>query len=270
MTKEEIIKDIKFRQRCGEYGLNWEDFEIYFGSILLNTPTEGLYVVFDKNYNTTGIVNLNSQGTLIYTKSNYPFEGFTLKQIIDLSNIIDILETNHGHSLSTRINGIWYDRDSQENEEYFQLLSYIKFLGEEIQKYFLLSYHMQTIGFEVPDVFSYVRNLTSKVNNCIDNHLLKNERPMPSDILSYIGQNHRELNMDGILNDVIDLLIKDKGYQVKKDSPFKVEKINTKKKDLSIIASSLLEILELNYEDLKVKEEIDSILRRTRRKDNNN
>ena len=55
MTKNDLINDFNFRQKCGEYGLYWENAEIYGNVILINTPIEGLYVIFDKNYNTIGV-----------------------------------------------------------------------------------------------------------------------------------------------------------------------------------------------------------------------
>ena len=38
MTKEELIKDMKFRQKCGQYGLDWEEdiIGISQDAILLN------------------------------------------------------------------------------------------------------------------------------------------------------------------------------------------------------------------------------------------
>lgn len=283
MTKTQIMNDIKFRQRCGKYGLDWKEFDFFYFPdgeyvISLFEPFEEIYVLFDKNYNTIciekcdWIVDYEDLTNFVKTKYktyssladkfsferkfSYPFESYTLKQIIDLSNRVEIMETNHGHTLCTRVNGDWYDRNYGENEENFQLLSYIKFLGEEIKQYFLLNYHMQTMGFEVPDVYSYVRSLISKVNVCVDYHLEYNKRPWPSDILSSIGQNYRDLNMDGMLYDVADLLMREKGFKVKNGSLDKIEKIELqeKKKDLSIVAKGLLEILELSDEELKIKE----------------
>mgnify|MGYP003299311803 CR=1 FL=1 len=46
------------------------------------------------------------------------------------------MENNQGHSLITRVNGESYDRRNNKEEEYFQTLSYVKFLGEEIKQYF--------------------------------------------------------------------------------------------------------------------------------------
>lgn len=286
MTSKEIINDIKFRQRCGAYGLDWSKFEFFYFPnknyiISLTEPIGDIYVLFDKNYNTICIekcdwindyedlknfvkakydIHCNLPNIFPFGKKfGYPFEELTLKQIIDLSNRIEVMETNHGHSLSTKVNGDWYDRNSEENQEYFQLLSYVKFLGEQIKSYFIINYHMQAMGFEVPDVYEYVRTLISKLNECVDFYLEHNRRPYPSDILSGLGQNYREVKLDGILYDVADLLMQDKGYKIKSGKPDEIEKIENqdKKKDLSIIAKALLEILELSDEDLKIKEEND-------------
>lgn len=262
MLEERIKKDIKFRQRCSVYGLDWSQFEILHVDkenyiIALNNPNEDIYVLFDKNYNTICMekcdyINdredlenfINSRYVMYnnlpcvfnYRKNfGYPFQDFTLKQIIDLSNRIEIMETNDGQVLSTRVNGYWYDRDKYENKEYFQLLSYIKFLGEEIKEYFKLNYHMQTMGFDVPDIYEYVRTLINKINNSVDLNIKNNKINCPNDILKLIGKNPRELKMNEILYDINNLLIS--------------------KKDLSIIAKALLEVLNVSDEDLKINGE---------------
>lgn len=274
MTKNEIVNDIKFKQRCGAYGLDWSDCELYDDVILLNTPTKDLYVLFDKNYNTIGVFNWEGSKRLHLKEFSsrysefsyvmpsgygisYPFQNFTLKQIIDLSNRIEIMETRLCQPLLTIINGDSYDRNLQENEEYFQLASYIKFLGEEIKRYFLLSYQMQCLGYKFPDIYSYIKSIMKKVNECIDFYIERKEILFSPYILSSIGQNYRELNMSGILTDVTNLLLKNRGYQIKKGSLSVIEPIQSleERKDLSIIAKELLEILKLSDEELKMKEE---------------
>lgn len=274
MTKNDLINDFKFRQKCGEYGLYWGNAEIYGNVILINTPIEGLYVIFDKNYNTIGVekdeyrdekqfVNdfyerySKFTDVLPFGESfDYPFQNYTLKSFVDLANRVDILESNHGHSISTKINGEWYNRDSQENEEYFQLLSYVKFISEEIKMYFLLSYHMQAMGYEMPDVYSYVRALIKNINASINYQIENNQRPWPADILSSIGQNNRKLNFDGMLYDIADLLMRQKGVKVKSGSPDSLVEIDSSinKADLSILSDKLLKILDLSDEDLREKE----------------
>lgn len=274
MTKNDLINDFKFRQKCSEYGLYWGNAEIYGNVILINTPIEGLYVLFDKNYNTIGVekdeyrdekqfVNdfyerySKFTDVLPFGESfDYPFQNYTLKSFVDLANRVDILESNHGHSISTKINGEWYNRDSQENEEYFQLLSYVKFISEEIKMYFLLSYHMQAMGYEMPDVYSYVRALIKNINASINYQIENNQRPWPADILSSIGQNNRKLNFDGMLYDIADLLMRQKGVKVKSGSSDSLVEIDSSinKADLSILSDKLLKILDLSDEDLREKE----------------
>lgn len=274
MTKNDLINDFKFRQKCGEYGLYWENAEIYENVILINTPIEGLYVIFDRNYNTIGLEKNEYQDEKQFVNDfyeryskftdvlpfgesfDYPFQNYTLKSFVDLADRVDILESNHGNSISTKINGEWYNRDSQENEEYFQLLSYVKFISEEIKMYFLLSYHMQAMGYEMPDVYSYVRALIKNINASINYQIENNQRPWPADILSSIGQDNRKLNFDGILYDIADLLMRQKGVKVKSGTPDSLVEIDSSinKADLSILSDKLLEILNLSDEDLREKE----------------
>lgn len=269
MEKNEIMNDIAFKQQCRKYGIYWENCEVYDNVILLNTPIKDLYVIFDKNYNTIAIDKLESdmqQSKIDFAKRkyykycnftdifpfgeefDYPFEDFTLKNIIDLYDKIEIMETNHGHSLSIKINGKWYDRESKEHENYFRLLSYIKFLGEEIKRYFLFTYHLQILGCKVPNVYEYVRNLISQINNSIDFFIENNKRPWPSYILSNIGQNPKEIDFDELLYDVIDLLLNDKGFRIKWGSPDEIEELDKpdQKSNLSLLATQLLEILDLS------------------------
>ncbi len=271
MTKNELINDINFRHKCSEYGLYWENAEIYGNVILINTPIEGLYVIFDKNYNTIGIEtneycdeeHFANDFYERYSKFtdvlpfgenfDYPFENYTLKNFIDLANRVDIIESNHGHSIGTKVNGEWYDRNSHENEEYFQLLSYIKFISEEVKRYFLMNYHMQAMGFEVPDVYSYVRALIKNINASVDYQIENNQRPWPSNILRSIGQNNGKLNFDYLLYDIANLLMKQNGVIVKSGSPDTLEQIDSSinKKNLSVLSDKLLRILDLSDEGLK-------------------
>lgn len=286
MSREEIMNDVKFREACSKYGLDWENCEVCDDVILLPTPIKYLYVIMDKNYNVFDLDKCvyelegkeysekkyygycNFTDILPYKKTHfgYPFEKYTLKQIIDLSNRVEIVETNQGHSLRTKVNGDWYDRDVKENENCFKLLSYIKFLGEEIKQYFLLSYHMQVMEFEAADVYSffrkinvyaYVRQLIRKVNECVDKCISDCKRPLPADVLSFLGQNYMDENMNGILYDVISLLLTSKGYEIDSENPNKVNQITDLKSipDLSKLAKQLLQILDLSDEELKDKEE---------------
>lgn len=290
MTREEIMQDMKFREACSKYGIYWRNCEVYGELIVLNTPITDLYILMDKNYNTIDVeyidldvedledfVEEKFETYCNYTdilpfgnKFYYPFEEYTLKNIIDLANRIEVMETNHGHSLRTRINGVWYDRDSKENDEYFKVLSYVKFLGEEIKQYFLLSYHMQAMEFAVPDIYTYVRTITGKLLDYISNCTCILNRPIPSEFLKFIGQSSIETDMSGILSDALNLLLNEEGYEVDKENPNKVKIIDNNKDrpDHSKLAVDLLRILDVTDEELKQTEEENRTLRKEKNSEN--
>lgn len=257
MTRNEIMNDMAFRQQCGKYGLDWDNFEIYDFEdvILLNTPIKDLYVMFDKNYNTIDIVSgcSTKDKRAIVMKKIYdynhltslyypPFRYFTLKQIIDIANRIEIDETNHGNSLRTKINGELFNRQSEE-ADYYQLLSYIKFLGEEIKRYFSLSYQLKALGFDAPTIYAYLNNLIDRINNSIKVCIANNQRPRPSDVLKNIGQNHREY--DVLLYDIIDLLMRDQGYKVSSKNYNEIEAFAKSRSESYLIdlSSQILKIV---------------------------
>lgn len=286
MSKEEIMNDMKFIQVCDKYGVYWGNCDVYGELIVLNTPITDLFVIMDKNYNTIGVeyIDLDVEDLEEYLSNKYygycnftdvlpcgdnlgyPFEEFTLKNIIDLSNQVEVRETNQDHSLRIKVNGVWvnsdwYDKNTIDNEDYFKLLSYIKFLGEEIKQYFLLSYHMQAMEFEMPDVYAYVRTLNDKLLEYVFNCASLSRRPTPSDYLSYIGQNIEKVDIvgiSGLLSDAIDLLLTEEGYKIASENPNKVERINNRTiPDYPKLAKQLLRILDVTDEELKEKEEND-------------
>lgn len=233
MIREKLINDMNFRRACLKYGLDWKNFEICGDVIVLNTKNSNLYVLFDKNYNTIGVENkpesieleefIKSKYSVSKTNMfDYPFEDYSLMDIVELSNKIEIVQSNHGHTNNLRINGKLYN-DSYNNS--VQILYYIKFLGEEIEQYFLHSYHMQMIGFEVPDVYSYIRNIIDKINECINIYTQELRRPYPSAVLDYLGQAYEKERYFDVLYDVISLLLREKGLQVKRGQPSQLEKI---------------------------------------------
>lgn len=269
MEKKELINDISFRQQCIKYGLDWENCEIYDDVILLNAPIENLYVMLDKNYNIISIESKSSnECKRDFVKREYygynlssldysPFKNFSLKQIVDIASRIEISKNYHGHSLSTKINGELFSRESDEEADYYQLLSYIKFLGEEIKRFFSLSYQWKVLGFDAPNIYEYLRHLICRIDNCINACITNNKRPWPADVLSSIGRNNEESNLDGIFFDIIDLLMREKGYKAKSGNPDEIEIFDkpNSESSLSNLSTQILKILDLSDADLKKKEE---------------
>ena len=230
MANNEVKEDLKFIRRCSEYGLNSEDAEVFEDVITVKTPKEELYVLFDKDFNTIGIEENIFNDTRVFAEDfyeeycrfcdvlprgknfGYPFESFTLRDFIHIGNNTDIFRTNNGKSTTTtvKIDGKRKLIDRENNEEYVELLGYIKFISEEIQKYFLMSYHIQMMGYEFPDVYEYVRRLIEKINENINESIKNNETPLPYNILSSLGMDNSEIEPIYQLYDVIDVIMREK------------------------------------------------------------
>lgn len=269
LKKEEVINNCKFRMTCEQYGLDYENIEVYNNIIIVKAPRDRLYVLFDENFNTIKIVKCNNDNYHL-DKNELVKEAYYqychacmtiplgidlpylhLKEILELGNRIEIRKTNYNHLLSTKINGKWYD-DRKGKETYFQLLSYIKFLQEQLKRYFWFSYQMAIVGFETPEQEVYIDHLVKQINEYVDICIEKNERTNPVHLLNYLGEDPRKLNLNDILCDVIDFLVDDKGF-VFNEKNNKFEKINPniKKKSLYGVYQQLLKILELSVEDFE-------------------
>lgn len=271
MDKEIIINDINFRLACRNYGLDWDNFEIYDDVIIINSPKTFIYVLLDKNYNIIGVHKVKP-ATIHFSKReiargynelystlneddrfklHYPFESFSLKQIVDISNRVEIIETNHGHSSDIIVNGSLVD--GINDSVYIELLSYIKILGNEIKEYYLNCYHMYIMGFDYPDVFAYINAFMDNIDECINKSINNNERPFPIDILRYTGKTKFLDEYGSALYDVMDLLMRQRG--VKPKSGFEhyreIEIVSKSDEDLSNLSGKLIKILEVTDEEVK-------------------
>ena len=271
MNKEKIINDINFRLACRNYGLDWDNFEIYDDVIIINSPKKSIYVLLDKNYNIIGIHKVKPE-TMHFSKReiasgyvelystlneddrfklHYPFESFSLKQIVDISNRVEIIETNHGHSSKMLVNDNLVE--GENDDIYIELLSYIKILGNEIKEYYLNCYHMYIMGFDYPDVFAYINAFMDNIDECINKSINNNERPFPIDILRYTCKTKFLDEYGSALYDVIDLLMMQKSVKAKSGVEHyrEIESVSECNVDLSNLSSKLIKILEVTDEEVK-------------------
>lgn len=262
MTREELMADGKFRNKCHQYGLDWEEFWILDDIIVVSSPKENTYVLFDEKYNVIGICDnykfkIDSEYTKkvfegaksiydnvsesIYLRLPYPFNKLSLKEIVELSNRFYIHETNHGHSYDAFVNEQLVD--GEQDSVYVALLAYIQIIASQIEEYFRNLYRMKVMGLQYPDIYSYLKSFVASIDECIVNYINKGKKPDPMDVIAYLG-----LDIDKIeeyyhfLNLVIDLLMKDKV-------------------DLSIYAKRLLKLLEVPQDELdsRYKKRIDTL-----------
>ena len=177
----------------------------------------------------------------------YPFNNLTIEQLMDISNKINIRETNHGRTTMVEIKGNYYDRSNKEFEDYICMVSYIKFIVKEIEVYQESCINLKNKGLEVTTIYQFVNGLITKTEQCINSCINKNKRPWPIDILSNLNQITKVFEFNLILYDVIDLLLKEKNYCTKAESATEIEELDSSyiKKDLSEIVNELLNDLEI-------------------------
>lgn len=274
MTKNELINDMNFRKACTAYGLDWQNFNVYENIIILNSPKKDVFVLLDDHYNTIGIprIEYSSPARTIeeyaigykelydYVDEEekfifpYPFQNLSLKQIIELANRVYIHETNHGHSSDMIVNG---ELVNDENDSvYISLLSYIKFLGQQIEQYFMNLYQMKMMGFQYPNVYQYISSIMNNINECIDANIKKGNRPFPIDIIEYLGQDRKNIEeCDHELYRIINLLLKQKGVKFKGGFEHyrELEMTDKDTTDLSNISMQLLKILEVPAEEVELR-----------------
>ena len=119
---------------------------------------------------------------------------------------------------------------------------------------------MKILGFDYPDIHSYIKKLMYNIRTCINCNIEIGRRPSPVDILKYIGQNNKDIELyDHYLYNIIDLLLKQKGYKIKSGFEHyrEIEPTDKSTADLSILSTNLLKILEVTDEE--VKQKIDNI-----------
>lgn len=274
MNKTELMNDMNFRNKCCSYGLDWENFDIYNGVIILNSPKKNILVVLDEHYNTIAIYDKNDTASKsltfeerlkkikavhedtynTYTKLPYPFQYFSLKQIVEIAKRVYIYEGNSGHSFDVIVNEELVE-DKCDNV-YVSLLLYIKFLGQQIEKYFMNLYQMKMMGFEYPDVCNYIKRLMYNINDCINTNIKKGNRPFPIDIIKYLGQDRKNIEKyTHVLYGIIDLLLQEKGVKIKSGIEYykEIEMNQMDKINLSDISIRLLKILEVTEEELEAR-----------------
>lgn len=216
-VKSEIMNDMKFRTRCCEYGLDWSNFEVVNDVIVVNTEKDDVIVLVDKSGSDYVLFDVRSRGEILpghtieeivdYSQGLYqtaadnmpdPFRGYSIKRLVELASKIEVHETNHGHSCDVIVYGEELKDDPKEN---FYL--YTKFMGEQIKRYFKMSYQMKMLGFPFPDIHTYLTALVANIDECVKKYAENGVRVEPANVAEHLGQDMLELNIHelyGVLN----------------------------------------------------------------------
>lgn len=166
-----------------------------------------------------------------------PFQEYSLKQLVDLSNRICVNDTNHGHSHIMIVNGEIVE-DSYESN-YRSLLLYVSFLGRNITEYIKLQSELRKKDLDYKKIYEYVSYLMNGIQNCISKNINNNVKTYPVDIVDYLGKERDSLDVfNHEIDGIIDLMIKQSTNEI--DSSV-----------LSDISNKLLKILEVSEEEVE-------------------
>lgn len=266
MNKEKLKNDMNFRYVCSDFATDFwnDDFEIYGNVVKLNSIKRGVYTLIDEHYNVIGVYNdelsLNNQTeeelanriAEIYKRYSevdetnryilpIPFETISLKEIQDLFKRIEIMPSNHGHSIDMFINGQEVrDVDDDFSKLCFYYLTYIKFLGYYIERYFKELFRMKSLEIDYPDIYTYLSKIIDGIKKCIESVDDFSVR----DIGGFIG----EPGVDFLDNysDMIDEIIEYYHFDTNKIENFKLEK-----EIFSKILEVPDEVVKERYENMK-------------------
>ena len=253
MNKEMIKNSYAFRKKCSEYGLDYNNFDILDDVIVVNTPDKYIKVLLDEEFNVVSICDFHSinevrdyekfcENRIQTAKFEYdskkiqastPFINYTLKNIVELSNRIDILPFNNGHNHTIFVGNL--ELNASMGNDYIALLMYIKFLGNAIESYLKTLYHLKLLGIKSYNVHSYVDELIFRIEEFLMFGVKSNQKIKPIHVVKHLGLDSSVATEYEIeLIDIINLLTNNEN----------IESLEEK-------ANELLKLLDVSYKETK-------------------
>ncbi len=114
---------------------------------------------------------------------------------------------------------------------------------------------MNTMGFDYPDVFTYINKVMYKINSCVDSHVKSGDRPFPSNVIEELGEDYSKLeSCNSELYDILHYKIAERGFKV--DSAANYDKVTRdpnprEKVNLEEAAYELLKLLEIDDDEVE-------------------
>ena len=236
-----VVDEEKLISACNQYGLDYRDAKYLTNVVVVPSRKSKIYVSFDKNCNTVGVEKFDTTPDNLYNyfEGSYQIfnddviepvyfddisidKGLSLGCIVKISDKYKVVSRMYGNS--NRIisdDGICDNLDVNKR----QMLSYIYFLRTVLNKYFLLSYHMKSCNYSIPDATSYLQNIISDLESYVNTCIKMNSKPFAIDYIDLSGQKYLLLDSCSVLSDVLDLLLRSKGYKQSSTNVNEIEKI---------------------------------------------
>lgn len=219
--REEILASEDFKRECDKYGLYNVDAEAFNNVILVRTPIDGLHILLNNNYETIGVEKINPAYEITFANTyydkisthdetnqfgkifDYPFENYSLNDFFTLSNKYENIKPSKSFTVfREKEDGNIVKKEIKPT--YDLLMSYVKFITEEIKSFFVMSYRMQVMGFSSPSVYEYVKSIMESINLYIEECERNQKNPQVSDILTILGKKNND--SEEMIEDIIKLL----------------------------------------------------------------
>lgn len=219
--REEILASEEFKKECDKYGLYNVDAEAFNNVILVRTPVEGLYIFLDNNYKTIGVEKIDPTFETLFANTyyekisscnetsqlnnflDYPFENYSLYDLFSLADKYESIKPSESFNVfKEKEDGSIIKRKIKPI--YDLLISYIKFINEEIRTFYIMSYRMQVMGFSSPSIYEYIRSIMESINLYIEECERNQKNPQVSDILTILGKKNND--SEEMIEDIIKLL----------------------------------------------------------------
>lgn len=184
ITIEDVINSPKFKNQCEKYGFNYDAFKLVDNYILVKTLYLDLFAIMNDKYDLVGINRFNISIDLDLQMRKYIDEmrDFKLDSPFDCLGFEDIIFlANENIKVEDKID--------------IQILSYIRFLNEEINIYYNNTLPLQFASFNVPSVFQYLSNVNENMDTCIKLRTNAGLKTNKDNILELLGQK-RETQID--------------------------------------------------------------------------
>lgn len=218
--REEILASEDFKKECDKYGLYNVDAEAFNNVILVRTPIDGLHILLNNNYETIGVEKINPAYEITFANTyydkisthdetnqfgkifDYPFENYSLNDFFVLADKYESIKPIKSFTIFKETEDSIIKREIKTI--YNLLISYIKFINEEIKTFYIMSYRMQVMGFSSPSVYEYVRTIMESINLYIEECERNQKNPQVSDILTLLGKKNN--GSETMIEDIIKLL----------------------------------------------------------------
>lgn len=238
---------------CKRYNVSAENAKYLDNIIVVPVDRNDLYLVFDNNCQILGIEKYDEDKSIkdYFEKKYNPdaveeddicldvmsdsFNSYSLSVIQDISNKCYFAG-------ATKESYCFFNGKMIEDKNLEELISYYALLGKEISYYSQVNLCMQRLGYDVPDIPTYLNSIMEELDYYIEYCISINKRPFESDFITAIGQSNLCINSH-IINNIINYSLREKGYEIDYDNNClkKLDKENDL--DISEVSMKLVKLM---------------------------